>query len=96
MELGRPRAHWRSENKEPSQLAKTLLRLASRVEASRELDLRLPARCMTRYEARFHINTEGHFHGARAALRRAEHKRDQRSGFATDSPGKVRTGKEGL
>ena len=41
-------------------IGQTRLRLASRVEASKELDLRLPSRCMTRYEARFHINTEGH------------------------------------
>src|ERR1700686_3204751 len=36
------------------------LRLASRVEVSKELDLRLPSHRMTRYKAGSHINTTGH------------------------------------
>ena len=74
MKLGRPRAHWIkyptgqrlalaiTTKREQGTVAigQTRLRLASRVDASKELDLRLPSRRMTRYEARFHINSGGH------------------------------------
>ena len=74
MKLGRPRAHWIkyptgqrlalaiTTKREQGTVAigQTRLRLASRVDASKEIDLRLPSRRMTRYEARFHINSGGH------------------------------------
>src|SRR6266850_472181 len=74
MKLGRPRAHWIkyptgqrlalaiTTKREQGTVAigQTRQRLASRVDASKEIDLRLPSRRMTRYEARFHINSGGH------------------------------------